>query len=259
MKKFISGLVLLFVISQNQIFASLSDSTNVRLSPYSIRTINKICDDDGCDTIIAYDNHLEKVMRGETDIDELVYEDGTNILMKASFLGDIEVVERMLALGANPNIANKNDDSTALMAASYSGHIEVLKFLVTSKALVDQTKKNGTTALGLAAQIGSYDAVKFLLASGADVNHRSVHKNIPLHVAAKKGHIDVVRLLLENKALVNAQNIEGETPIMGAALEGHTDVMNLLIAFKADMTITTKRGLTVDDYISMRKKQRSVS
>ena len=64
------------------------------------------------------------------NIGNLNYQDpfGNTLLHGAVVSGDIEEVERLLAAGADPGIANR-DGRTALHAAEIFGHAEILKLL----------------------------------------------------------------------------------------------------------------------------------
>ena len=71
----------------------------------------------------------------------------------------------------------------------------------------------GSTPLHDAAWSGHAEVVKFLLERGVDPNVRNNDSWTPLHSAAYRCHIKVVRVLLEHKADPTIRNNEGRTPL----------------------------------------------
>jgi ankyrin repeat protein len=69
------------------------------------------------------------------------------------------------------------------------------------------------TALMFATQSGSLEIVKLLLAAGADVNAKESHHMTALMWAAERGHIEIVQALLAAGADVHATNIDGYTAL----------------------------------------------
>jgi uncharacterized protein len=101
---------------------------------------------------------------------------GTTALMTASLYGHLDVVQALLANGADVNAKSKLVSATALMAASRAGHLNVVQLLlakgadVNAKANGVNAKPNaGETALILASRAGHLDVVQALLDKGADV------------------------------------------------------------------------------------------
>ena len=145
---------------------------------------------------------------------------GFTSLMFASMNGCTEVVELLLAAGANPNIQIKTsrtmmntmsdlpDDilhqpqfkslfsvnvsawkgmsingMTALMIAIMEGHLDIVQILLQAKAKPDVQNEIGATALLLAAWKGYSDIVQHLLECGANPNIRSRDGRTPLYAA----------------------------------------------------------------------------
>ena len=74
---------------------------------------------------------------------------------------------------------------TALTWASYNGHSDVVKILVTAGANLEHKDNNGFTALTAAAQMGHSDVVKILLSIGADKFTKNNAGQTPVDVANK--------------------------------------------------------------------------
>ncbi len=57
--------------------------------------------------------------------------------------------------------------------------------------------KDGDTALVLASITGHLEVVKYLVSKGANVNTKDTSLKTPLEIAKEKGHLEVVRVLRE--------------------------------------------------------------
>jgi ankyrin repeat protein len=91
-------------------------------------------------------------------------------LHAASLQGHAKVVEKLLAHGANANLATSNLGRAPLYDASYGGHVHVVAMLLGKGADVNRpTTGDGTTALQIAAKRGQAAVVRVLLAAGARI------------------------------------------------------------------------------------------
>ena len=97
----------------------------------------------------------------------------------------------------------------------------------------DRGMKGDCTPLMEAASSGHLEIVKLLISHGADVNAQSSSGNTPLMYACASGHAEVVRALLEAEANVEDHNENGHTPLMEAASAGHVEVAKILLEFGA--------------------------
>lgn len=75
-------------------------------------------------------------------------------LMHASYAGELAVVEKLLANGADPNVTGYGD-FTALILAVSQGHVEVAQTLLTAGADPDAANVNGELARDIAAGVGN--------------------------------------------------------------------------------------------------------
>jgi ankyrin repeat protein len=117
--------------------------------------------------------------------------------------GNSLMTELLLKAGANPRVPVP-ELGTPLLAAGRMGDTTVIKALLKAGVDVDEMEPaSGQTALMLAASEGHEEAVKTLLAAGADVKKRSAREETALFFAVRKGSVGVVDALLAAGADVN--------------------------------------------------------
>ena len=139
--------------------------------------------------------------------------DGETALLRAVRLANPELVQALLARGADPNRVDLFGDTAVTLAYS-DGKVEIEQLLPSPRGFKGQPV-NVLNAF-LRAAIGRKDEakVKELLAAGADPNHEYAigytHKSIKTRVlvlAAGMGHAGIVQLLLDKGADVNAKGL----------------------------------------------------
>ena len=155
---------------------------------------------------------------------------GWTALMKASETGDskLEIIDLLLAHDAQVDLQS-NEGYTALMVAAQNGQAKVATKLVreygASVGLTEQ-KHSSRTALMEASESGSIDIVKLLLDHGAD------DLGWALVLAILNKHNDITDLLLEHGAQVNDKNWSlflDQPPLVAAVEKRDTDVVKLLL------------------------------
>lgn len=149
-------------------------------------------------------------------------------MQEASLNGDLSMVSRMIAEGADVN-ATDPEGRSALMYASFNGHNEVVSKLIEKGAIVSIRDAAGRTAL-LYASTGPFpETVKILLENNADPNIVDADEHFsPLMHAAAEGQLEVVKILLTYGADPSFKDIDGETAYLFAVTNGHTQVAELL-------------------------------
>ncbi len=181
-------------------------------------------------------------------------------ILQASYQGKTGKVKELLS--RDPNLAQTTDfkgenweaGTSALTLACCNGSIDTVTLLVQTGAKIDTTSNDGT-ALACASFSGHYEVVEFLLDSGANPNKGSSCGDTPLHAAAIKGYTNVCERLIESGAKVDAKTTEGttdlimtgppvcgESPLHLAVAYGHVDTIKLLIRKGANKGITDHSG-----------------
>lgn len=109
------------------------------------------------------------------------------------------------------------DEKNALIFACANGHLDVVKYLLTSKDLIEhaninQTDKYDNNVLIYACAYGYLDIVKYLLTSKdliehVNIAHCSKTGDNCLIKAAEEGHLEIVEYLLTSKDLKEYPNL----------------------------------------------------
>ena len=171
-------------------------------------------------------------------------------IQEAAEQGNIEAVKQHLAAGTDVNEYSIGEDS-ALYLASFEGHFEIVELLLANGADVnlgfkgmgqiipmspldistsfdypkisELLRKNGGKHASIhgAAEGGDIDSVKDFLARGVDVDAVGQYKQTALHLAKT---LEIAELLISKGADVNAETDIGITPLDLA----HGEIADLL-------------------------------
>lgn len=132
-------------------------------------------------------------------------------LFQLARTGDTERLGEFFAMGFSaPNIRDGKGNSL-LMLASYNGHCETARLLLTR---------------------------------GGDPELANDRGQIPLSGAAFNGDTEMARLLIEHGAEVNARDPGGKTALMFAAMFNRTEIIDLLLEHGANPFLETGDGKT---------------
>src|ERR1700733_9411481 len=117
--------------------------------------------------------------------------------LRAAKAGDTEVIQILLAKGADPKLTTKFG-MTPVMAAAGLG---------TKEEDTTGRKKTETQAIS---------SIKLCLDAGADVNAIDNQGDTALHGAAQKGYDQVVQFLVDRGAKLDIKDKKGRTPLDAA-------------------------------------------
>ncbi|KAF2465247.1 ankyrin, partial [Lindgomyces ingoldianus] len=123
---------------------------------------------------------------------------------------------------------------SALQAAAFSGHDEMVGLLIKSGAEVNFYGGWYGTALQAAAVGGNLAVVKRLIAQGAHINTLTGFHGNPLSAAASRGHLDIVNYLLSKGAAPNARGGEYGFALTAASRNGSPLIVRALLAAGAE-------------------------
>jgi ankyrin repeat protein len=180
-----------------------------------------------------------------------VDEDGETALHLAVWNSNVDVFQKLLEKGANPNIFDKKGWSPLHVAAGEKNGNEIMDLLLAhSKVNVDDVDGKGQTALHIAAYESNVNVVKSLINKGANLNAVDKSGDSPLHVAAKERHgIPIIDLLLEAQKVkgmgdINDRNKQGRTALHYAAAYSNEITAEHLIKKGSNVNCRTNIGDT---------------
>ena len=160
------------------------------------------------------DIHLveSSIRQNPRSINELDSKLGWAPLYRAIVYGLYETAEKLLSLGADPNIRNRLGQSP-LHQASENNQQELAKLLLRYKANPNLQQNDGDTPLHLSCMKGYLEMTQILLRAGANPNTCNLLQGrTPLHYACEVGQIDVIKALLEFKSCAQAKDKSGHVP-----------------------------------------------
>ena len=121
-------------------------------------------------------------------------DEGATALTAAAEAGDVDLVQKLLADGADVH-SQDNDGWTALMSATAAGHRKIVELLLEAGADVNAQTNFGLTALMSAAGSGRTEVVEILVNKGADIKAKDNNTWTALIWASSEGHQDTVEVL----------------------------------------------------------------
>ncbi|XP_029993452.1 ankyrin repeat domain-containing protein 26 isoform X10 [Sphaeramia orbicularis] len=190
-----------------------------------------------------------KQLAKKSDINQLDKENRTALHI-ACASGHVEVVQFLVESKAKLNLCD-NQNRSALMKAVQGQHERCVNILLENHAEPDLIDINGNTALHLAANIPSISTARLLLEHEADLNAPNKEGFTPLSVAVREDHIEMAEFLLKEGADVNFTGQEERSPLMMAAGNGQIAMLRLLLRYDADITLKDSKGWSADDYAVM--------
>lgn len=143
---------------------------------------------------------VERLLREhpQLDINYRTPRTGQSALLNAVSTGDPQLVRMLLRHGANPSLGS-NDQQTPLIIAAHHGYVEIVQLLIAAGANVNASEaRYGFTALSSAAKEGHGYIVGILLAAGADSHALTKDGQTALQLASMHNRQDVIRILQKN-------------------------------------------------------------
>ncbi|MBV8842246.1 MAG: ankyrin repeat domain-containing protein [Bryobacterales bacterium] len=129
--------------------------------------------------------------------DDTMLTTGTTPLLRAAKAGDVEIIQLLLAKGADPKLSTRNGINPVMAAAGLGTKEE------------DSTGRRKTEPEAI-------ESIKLLLDAGVDINAVDSRGQTALHGAAEKGSDNVIKFLAERGAKLDIKDKQGKTPLDAA-------------------------------------------
>jgi ankyrin repeat protein len=207
---------------------------------------------------------LEAVMGNNSEIVELLIAHGADVnqaemyqdrtpLHGAAWFNNAEIVQILLDNGADPNAPSSFEEGeTPLFFAVRNGSTEAAQALLDGGAEINfQTERGWSPLIALvndkARQDMRSEMITFILGEGADPNLGDAIGNAALHHAARQGLAEAISILIENGATVDLQNNVGNTALHQAAKWNQIQAIEILLEHGASLDVKNDKDQTVLD------------
>lgn len=170
-------------------------------------------------------------------------------LIKSVNLGIPSLIDDIIQLGGDVNFrAQYYYGYTSLFYAALYNRIEIAKKLIELGANLDVTDKDGNTALIIAGLSNGVEVAAKLVEAGSNIEAKNRRGWTSLITAAVNDSAEVAAKLVELGADIECKDREGQTPLIHAAVINSIDVVTKLIELGADIEATDKYGKTALDF-----------
>jgi ankyrin repeat protein len=183
---------------------------------------------------------------GGLDVNHRDPSTGMTLLATAAKMGNIELMQALLATKKAELEGTDNLGRTPLMQAAMSKNHEAVRFLLDAGANPTTRDNLGTTALSWAAWMGDAASVKELIDIGSDVEVvQAVTGWTPLIMAAGFGDPASIDVLVGAHANIEAADfLQGATPLINAARTGRVESIKALLKHGANLENPDRNGNT---------------
>lgn len=168
-------------------------------------------------------------------------ENGHTPLHRCVIRNNLELIQQLIQLGADPNTIDNNHRGSPLHSAAHFGYAEVVEILFNAGAEINALNDDNETPLHIALEYSNTEIAQLLLRLGAKANIKDIFGNIALHNAASNNHIEIIRFLLANNFNIGVKNDSGNTPLH-LAFMSHSKVAEFLLENGADINIINNNG-----------------
>lgn len=144
---------------------------------------------------------------------------GNTPLIKAVKAGQVQLVKSLLAHKTTNVNLNNLEKNTALHEAAFKGNMEMIDGLLAAGADVNRQNNAGKAPIHRAVSANHLGVVKTLVEKGADINLQDTMGYTPCHYAAFFGLKECTEYLVENGARLDVQERIGKKTCIELAQE----------------------------------------
>jgi len=167
-----------------------------------------------------------------------------------------DIVFYLIELGEDVNYRETNNGRTALLSAAQHGNVNVIKKLMDLGADKTVIDKERFTTLMLAAKHCRPDALQFLINDGGNISGLLSIVAQFQGMGANLGPIKrTISVLVKNGADINEKNGDGDTPLHTASYYRNDEMIQILRSNGANPSITNNNNMTADDMYRYAEEQ----
>ncbi len=172
----------------------------------------------------------------------------------------LEAIRALVGLSGDVNAIIKDTGSTYLIDAALTGDLDVIDLLISLKADVNLASSEGIMPILTAVGEHHFKAAKRLLEAGAKVNVRTDHgywlllaavhastSRTAIGLRADAEGVELIQAMLAAGANVNVQDLSGMTPLMLAADRSAGELVSIFLKAGADVRLKNNKGQTALD------------
>lgn len=136
-----------------------------------------------------------------------------NALSIAVNNGNRDMVEVLLAAGADPNAPVRYSSTTPFLEAAYKNQTDIVAAMLAAKANVNARGDRGNTAYIYAVAAKNKPLADLLLQHDAAIDARNNAGWTPLFYAARNGDMETVKLLIDKGARLDYRDEDGRSAL----------------------------------------------
>lgn len=160
----------------------------------------------------------------------------------AAEAGDLELLIKQIASGADIEAKHGQNQETALSVASSKGNEKIVRALIEGGANLNVQDSNGQTPLHLAIKGEWIEVMETILRAGADKESRNAKDETPLAYACVQNKSRAVQALVDAGANLETKFARRKTPLYHSASSGLTTIVEILIKAGANKDTPNKNG-----------------
>lgn len=167
---------------------------------------------------------------------------GWTALQAAAWKGHLEIV-KILRAGGWDMSAVDDWGRSAMHLAVMGGHLDIVEELL-GEVDVRHGDSDGNTPLHFAAATGGTKIVSHLIKAGAVVNKTDAGDVIPLHFACTQNRLEAAKRLIEAGSSLVKKDVTGASPLHYTARYDSKDVLDYLLTLDTDINVKAADGST---------------
>lgn len=170
--------------------------------------------------------YRQAVAAGEIDVvDQLIAQGadknsktlkGNSPLILAFNKNKFAMFEHLLEIGVDVNAQDLNNETVLMLIVKKENKLNYLETLLDYSPDLNVQNNHKSTALHLACMFKNVEAAQSLINEGADIFLKSVQQTTPLLAAAQNGSFTIVQLLIDKGANVHDLDYYGKDVLMSA-------------------------------------------